>query len=77
MDLQALDEFVTLSITRSFSVAAEQLHISQPSLSHHVKALETETGAQLVERANPIMLTDAGKSVLNMATTVLSAVEGI
>lgn len=74
MDLQVLDEFVTLSITRNFSVAAEQLLISQPSLSRHMRALEAEMGAELIERTTPLMLTDAGKATLNMATTVLSAV---
>ena len=30
-------------------------------------------GASLIERANPLMLTEAGKTTLNMATTILSA----
>ncbi|MBM6999152.1 LysR family transcriptional regulator [bacterium] len=74
MNIDVLEEFVTLSITRNFSSAAEQLRISQPSLSRHIKALETEMGSRLVERESPIMLTAAGKEVLNMATTVLSTV---
>lgn len=74
MDTGVLEEFVTLSIVRNFSIAAEQLHISQPSLSRHIRQLEDEMGAQLVERSSPLMLTVAGQKVLSMATAVLSTI---
>ena len=35
----------------SVTAAARELRYSQPSVSHHLARLETETGAQLLQRA--------------------------
>lgn len=59
----------------SFRKAAEVLHLSQPAVSQHVRALEEETGAQLFDRArgeghgSQISLTDAGRVLLRYANT--------
>ena len=46
----------------SISLAAERLAISQPALSMYVRKVETELGAQLLDRSTvPISLTEAGK----------------
>ena len=42
--------FVEIARSRSFSRAAEHLHVAQPALSEDVAALEDELGAQLFER---------------------------
>ena len=75
MDIQILQEFVTLSVVRNFSIAAEQMHISQPSLSRHMHQLEEEMGQRLIERSMPLMLTAAGKTTLGMATSILAKLE--
>ena len=39
--------FISLCETRSYTKTAEQLHISQPSVSQHIKALEQHYGCDL------------------------------
>jgi LysR family transcriptional regulator, transcriptional activator of the cysJI operon len=52
----------------SFRRAAEQLHISQPSVSQHVQLLEEELGVRLLERTSTgVQLTAAGELVLGFA----------
>jgi DNA-binding transcriptional LysR family regulator len=52
----------------SFRRAAEQLHISQPSVSQHVQLLEEELGARLLERTSTgVLLTTAGERLLDYA----------
>jgi DNA-binding transcriptional LysR family regulator len=59
----------------SFRKAAEVLHLSQPAVSQHVRALEEETGVQLFDRArgeghgSQISLTEAGRVLLGYANT--------
>ena len=50
MDLDYLYEFLTLAEHRNFHVAAENLGISQPSLTNHIKRLESELNASLFNR---------------------------
>ena len=52
----------------SFRRAAEQLHISQPSVSQHVQLLEEELGLRLLDRgASGIRLTPGGEVMLRFA----------
>jgi len=52
----------------SFRRAAEQLHISQPSVSQHVQLLEDELGVRLLERAAAgVHITAAGEILLTFA----------
>ena len=48
MQFQQLVYFVAVAETRHFTRAAERVHVSQPSLSQQIRALENELGAQLV-----------------------------
>ena len=50
MELAFIREFVTLAEIRKFSAAAQQLHISQSTLSRHIQTLETELGCTLFTR---------------------------
>ena len=52
MNIDHLREFVTFSQYMNFSVAAKKLFLSQPALSSHIKALEKDLGAPLVDRAS-------------------------
>lgn len=58
--LSAFREFLVLADCLSFVKAAERLHISQPSLTRHIAALEREVGFRLFERS-PMALTPAGQ----------------
>ena len=58
--------FVTVARLSSFTKAAEQLYVSQPSLSRHIKTLENEFGLVLfVRTATSIKLTPAGSVLYN------------
>jgi DNA-binding transcriptional LysR family regulator len=51
MDLRALEVFCKIVELRSFSRAAEAVVLTQPTVSGHIKALETELGLRLFDRA--------------------------
>lgn len=58
--------FLALCKERSFSRAAEKLYVTQPSFSQFIKKIESETGAELIDRSStPIRLTEAGEAYYN------------
>ncbi|MFJ7973163.1 LysR family transcriptional regulator [Psychrobacillus sp. NPDC096389] len=72
MDLKQLNYFVTIVDHKSFSKAAQILHISQPSLSNAVKSLENELGFQILDRnTRNIELTEAGTILYKKASRLL------
>lgn len=61
MDLRVLRYFLTVAKEQSFTKAAKQLNISQPTLSRQLAALEEELGAKLFDRSgHSITLTNEG-----------------
>lgn len=65
--------FIAIAEERSFSRAAERLHISQPPLSRQVQDLESELGCQLfIRSANKIELTEAGVVYLEQARATIT-----
>lgn len=68
-----LQVFHAVATSGSFSRAAREiLHISQPAVSKHVQALETELGVMLVQRVGKhVRLTEAGRIVQQYAEQVL------
>ena len=61
MDLRVLHYFLTVAKEQSFARAAAQLHITQPTLSRQLAALEGELGTVLFDRGGrTITLTDEG-----------------
>ena len=50
MDIYQLQVFLSVYRNRSFSTAAKELHLTQPSVSIHVKKLEEELGVKLFDR---------------------------
>ncbi|GAA1367288.1 LysR family transcriptional regulator [Streptomyces beijiangensis] len=73
MQFQQLTYFVAVAEARHFTRAAEQVHVSQPSLSQQIRALEKELGAELFSRARGnITLTDAGEALLPLALRILA-----
>ena len=62
VELRHLRYFLAIADTRSFTRAAERLHVTQPTLSHQVKQLESLIGTVLFERnTKEIALTAAGR----------------
>lgn len=62
MDVKQIEKFLAIIETGSFSQAAEELYISQSSLSKQIIALEQELDVQLFDRTKrKISLTEAGK----------------
>jgi DNA-binding transcriptional LysR family regulator len=60
----------------SFTRAAARMHVSQPSLSQQVRALEDELGGELLERLpRSVRLTSAGKAFLPHARTAVHSAE--
>ncbi len=71
MNTRYLREFVVLADTLSYSEAAENLYISQSSLSKHLQTLEKELGTPLFFRTTrSIRLTHAGSVFLNYAKKI-------
>ena len=72
MDLYQLRYFLAIAETGGFARAAEQLSISQPSLSAGIKKLEQELGVALFERGGRrAVLTPAGQTFIERAQTIL------
>jgi DNA-binding transcriptional LysR family regulator len=75
MDFRHFKYFVAVAEERSFTRAAERLHISQPPLSRQIQQLEDELGMQLLERdARPLQLTMAGQFFYERAVRLIEQV---
>src|ERR1700722_9606350 len=76
MELHQLRYFCAVAETNSFSRAALQTHVSQPSLSQQIIKLEDELGARLFDRlGRSVRLTDLGKTFLPRARSILRELE--
>jgi DNA-binding transcriptional LysR family regulator len=75
MTLRQLEAFLAVVRARSFRRGAEELHLSQPALSQHVRELETELGARLLDRVGrAVHPTDAGRALEEHATRLFATV---
>jgi len=73
IDLKQLKYFLAVAEEKSFSRAAERLHISQPPLSQQIMKLESELGVKLFARTTRTFeLTVAGKALMNEASELLA-----
>lgn len=73
MDLRQLNTFVNIVEFKSFTKAAEHLHIAQPALGHQIRKLEDELQVQLLVRhSRGVEPTDAGLVLLDHAREILS-----
>jgi DNA-binding transcriptional LysR family regulator len=62
MNLSWLDDFLALADSGNFSRAAAERHMTQPSFSRRIRALEEWLGAELFDRSSqPAKLTPAGE----------------
>jgi len=73
IDLKQLRYFLAVAEEKSFSRAAERLHISQPPLSQQIMKLESELGVKLFARTTRTFeLTVAGKALMSEASELLA-----
>jgi len=71
--LAAIEAFVRVAESGSFSKAAERLQSSKSAVSRQVSALETELGARLLHRTTrALTLTEAGRSYFERAARILA-----
>lgn len=71
--LRELEYICTIWKEKSFTLAAEKLHISQPALSATVHKVEERIGVSLFDRTKkPIELTTAGEYYINSALQILN-----
>ncbi len=73
MELRVLNYFLAIAREESFTRAAEQLHLTQPTLSRQIAQLEEELGVKLFVRSNHnIILTEDGMILKRRAQEILS-----
>lgn len=79
MDLRVLTYFLAVAREQSIIRAAKSLHLSQPTLSTQIKALEEELGKQLLIRGSKgtrkVTLTEEGMILRKRAEEILSLVQ--
>lgn len=74
MNTRFLETFVTVAHLGSFRAAADQLNVSQATVSSRISALETELGTDLFDREfHATRITVAGALILEKARDILAA----
>ena len=72
MNTTQLECFLAVAENLNFARAAEQLHITQPAVTHQINSLETELGAKLFTRTTRnVEMTPAGFHFLDDAKSIL------
>ena len=73
MELRVLNYFLAIAREENFTKAAQQLHVTQPTLSRQIADLEQELGVELFVRSNHnIFLTEDGMILKRRAQEILS-----
>ena len=76
MDLANLQAFIAVAEHASFSLAAEQLFVTQPAVSKRISSLESELDQRLFDRiGRKITLTEAGQALLPRARRIITEIE--
>lgn len=75
MDTQSLRAFIKVTELGSFSLAAEQLHVTQPAVSKRISTLEAQLECRLFDRiGRQVKLTEAGRELYPRAQQILKDV---
>lgn len=78
MDLRRLEYFEAVSRLRSFTRAAEELHVAQPSITASILKLEEELGVTLLNRTQrSVTLTREGELFLERTRQILNNVQNV
>lgn len=71
MKIEYLHEFTTIARLKSFSQAADELYMTQSSLSKHIKSLEKELGVLLFDRSTRnVTLSNIGQDILTYSKSI-------
>ena len=76
--IEELKTFITVVEVKNFTKAAEQLNLSQPSVSNHIKNLENYFGVTLINRSvkqKSIFITERGYILYKKAKEIVSLLE--
>ena len=72
MDFKQLQSFISVVRCKSFTEAAEELGISQPTISTHIRILEEELNSRLIVRtAKSFEVTPRGTELFECAQNIL------
>ncbi|MDQ3806352.1 MAG: LysR family transcriptional regulator [Acidobacteriota bacterium] len=72
MEIRQLRAFVAIAETRTFTAAAQRVHVTQAAISMQIRQLETEVGIPLFVRTpRRVVLTEAGDHLLERARLIL------
>ena len=78
VELRTLGYFVATADAGTVSAAAERVHVTQPSLSRQLRALERDLGVDLFERgARRMELSPAGRALLPRARALLDDADAL
>lgn len=78
MDIHQIEVFLSVFTHRSFSKASHELHLTQPTISAHIKALETEFHCKLFDRlGRTIIPTSEAEILLDYATELIATTHDI
>lgn len=73
MEFNQLESFINVVNLKSFSKAAENLYLTQPTVSNNVQSLEKELGTVLINRNNKkISVTEEGELLYSYAVNMLN-----
>lgn len=73
MDTGNLDAFLAVAHSRSFSRAAEQLHLTQPAISKRIASLEQQLNTRLFDRIGKhVHLTESGRALKPRAELIIN-----
>ena len=73
MQIQQIEAFVNIYVTRSFARTAERMYLSQSRISQQLKSMESELGIKLFERTNhKVIPTERGSAFYSYAQNVLN-----
>ncbi len=79
ISIRQLEVFVATAEYCSFTKAAEDRHLSQSTVSMHIRSLEQQLNACLIERGarKKVILTEEGKRVYSAAKDILARMEAL
>ncbi len=77
MDIRQIKTFISVANNLNFTKAAEELFITQSSISKIIKSLEDELEVQLFYRSPNVKLTDSGKELYTKAIHIMSLLDNI
>ena len=73
MDFKQIEAFISVARLKSFSKAANNIYLSQPTISSHISSLEKELNIQLFDRnSKEVNLTPAGRCFLDYAVDIIN-----